>query len=1071
MSSPASSCCGTWTRLHRAPPADTDPEARSGQLEWPKRVLQQTNLVSSIADEIELNINRADWDADCYEGCRKLLLRETQRMETVSDDRGPGEIPVLVEVQHWVDEALENSTRATERILGRVASMGVHHSDLDREEAGDFDLTDSKVAQAVMRAVTAYPLNNAQLERIVRLAPGKRVLDASTTTTGRDPPQATTSAFGPASGHQAGPEVMSEDGDESHGTDCTGPEGPPLASRVVQPTPPRSMEAAALKPSEAPAVQPPEGNPSIKTVVTAPGEKKKSRVARRAAREAVGVSDGTPIAESDQVPLCERPRQCPVFGCTREHTPGDCPTFLDMTPKERLDMVHAKQLCLLCLQHPLSVGCEVAGKGFCCPAEGCDRPYHATLHGVLKAVGSSPPEGNADPPDKPAVLVDCGTPEAARQLRGLLEGLGIDPNALEIRIGVRQPGEPGRPRGSDTTGPGAAEAGVRRLTGRLMEALTSLCQAGERFVDSAAEGGQWMIGVEDPAGIPKRSAREDRSRSATRNAECTPWRDSDWMERQEPDRQEREDDIGMISERHRALESSEYVRGDQGSLERYGGLPRVVLLTPEGGQLINKGIGRGFVFSVISQKTAARYAVHRSKLLAPVMVAGPAGHQVGATEHCTMAFPQEKAVGGKLIIYAFVVDMLEELYETPDGGLQRWQMQLGEEDEGYLRWLRVAQPGDRPFCELSLEEVTLDPERVSRSTWKFLVCKGRQMTETVWLTAVRAWNMPMSRLSADAATRLGLRERPNDWCQVRQCHGAAGGRISRQNCECVRDRPPRVSDGKEAARAELPQAGRGDRHQGLGDCGEVSLQCGAGQDGWAEGETRKHHVRIVLQGGERWYLNLLVSETARQSRIISAAAAKLGRGSVHDKRMHLRDVNGMEVSILVDVVDTMKELLEGEDSFRGSPKPHMVLSLGDERRIKGIMLTGWMGQADLLKGWASQGNKKGQPTPEAGEQASLKHLKVKTEGQDMRISALFDKDVPNTMIGYGAAAILGLKGSRTRCWVATKEGNRGMSFAWYEVPLKDMNGRVTPKGGCPVKGTGDPGDYIKVEAGNPVGRN
>ncbi len=170
-------------------------------------------------------------------------------------------------------------------------------------------------------------------------------------------------------------------------------------------------------------------------------------------------------------------------------------------------------------------------------------------------------------------------------------------------------------------------------------------------------------------------------------------------------------------------------------------------------------------------------------------------------------------------------------------------------------------------------------------------------------------------------------------------------------------------------------------------------------------ETHKYHVRIVLQSGERWYLNLLVSETARQSRITSAAAAKLGRGSVHDKRMHLRDVNGMEVSISVDVVDTTKELLEGEDSIRGSLKPHLVLSPGDERRIKGMMLTGWMGQADLLKGWASQGKKKGQLASEvgekgAGEKATFKHLKVKIKGQEMRISALFDRDVPNTLIGY-----------------------------------------------------------------------
>jgi hypothetical protein len=62
-----------------------------------------------------LNIKRADWDADCYEGCRRLLLRETQRMGAVSDDQGPEEIPVLVEleVQHWIEGALENATRAT----------------------------------------------------------------------------------------------------------------------------------------------------------------------------------------------------------------------------------------------------------------------------------------------------------------------------------------------------------------------------------------------------------------------------------------------------------------------------------------------------------------------------------------------------------------------------------------------------------------------------------------------------------------------------------------------------------------------------------------------------------------------------------------------------------------------------------------------------------------------------------------------------------------------------------------------------------------------------------------------
>ncbi len=164
--------------------------AQPGLFEWPKKVLQQTNLVSSIVAEIELNINRADWDADCYEGCRRLLLRETQRMGTVSDDRGPEEIPVLMdfEVQHWVAEALENATRATELILGRVASMGMHCPNLDQQEAGDLDLAASRATQAVMRAATAYPLSDAQLERIVKLALGKRVPVAPAVTAGGNPP-------------------------------------------------------------------------------------------------------------------------------------------------------------------------------------------------------------------------------------------------------------------------------------------------------------------------------------------------------------------------------------------------------------------------------------------------------------------------------------------------------------------------------------------------------------------------------------------------------------------------------------------------------------------------------------------------------------------------------------------------------------------------------------------------------------------------------------------------------------------------------------------------------------------
>ncbi len=357
-------------------------------------------------------------------------------------------------------------------------------------EASDFDLTDSKAAQTVMRTVTACPLTDTQLERIVKLAMGKRILEAAITTAGGGPPGVAAPAARTIDCPQTGPEAMSDDGGESRRADSTEPEGSPPATRATRPATPSAEGVTTEKGSGEPVAQQPAEDLPSAAATTPSGGKKRSRAAKKAVRAAAEAGDATSAASGKQKPAQEELRQCPVFGCTRGHDPGDCPTFLDMTPKERLDMIHAKQLCLLCLRHPLSVGCEVAGKGVGCPMGDCDRPHHAALHGVLKAGGPSPPEEKADPSRGPAVSMDCGTPGMARLLRSLLEGLDIDLSDLEVRIRVRQPGEPGRPRVEDPRGPDETKADAARVAGQLWEALTSLCQAGERFVDSAAASGQ-----------------------------------------------------------------------------------------------------------------------------------------------------------------------------------------------------------------------------------------------------------------------------------------------------------------------------------------------------------------------------------------------------------------------------------------------------------------------------------------------------------------------------------------------------------------------------------------------------
>ncbi len=73
--------------LDKASEAASPTKAVSSCIDWPKRVLQQTILVSSIAAEIRSNIDWTDWEESCYKECRKLLQLEAGRIKDISEDR------------------------------------------------------------------------------------------------------------------------------------------------------------------------------------------------------------------------------------------------------------------------------------------------------------------------------------------------------------------------------------------------------------------------------------------------------------------------------------------------------------------------------------------------------------------------------------------------------------------------------------------------------------------------------------------------------------------------------------------------------------------------------------------------------------------------------------------------------------------------------------------------------------------------------------------------------------------------------------------------------------------------
>ncbi|MFO0004404.1 MAG: hypothetical protein ACK559_25080, partial [bacterium] len=107
------------------------------------------------------------------------------------------------------------------------------------------------------------------------------------------------------------------------------PEGSPSANGAERPATPDAEGVMIEEGSRASATRPPDETQPSAAATTPPSKRKRNRAAKKAARAAAEAGGATSVASGEQEPEQEGPRQCPVFGCTRGHDPGDCPTFLD----------------------------------------------------------------------------------------------------------------------------------------------------------------------------------------------------------------------------------------------------------------------------------------------------------------------------------------------------------------------------------------------------------------------------------------------------------------------------------------------------------------------------------------------------------------------------------------------------------------------------------------------------------------------------------------------------------------------------------------------------------------------
>ncbi len=195
-----------------------------------------------------------------------------------------------MEVQHWIAEALESAACALELVGGRIAQIGVQCTSQNGRRSQNEPSNPSPAAkrarQAVLDAATADPLSDSQLERVVRLALGKRVpvavetgkavvAHAAAAAAGGDDASWTPGAAAEFTRiHQPKRRLEPENESENRSPESPGAgESPPEADEARS-TPPERRQKAAQVPPRTPTPPPEKEIPS--EGATAKAKKKKT---------------------------------------------------------------------------------------------------------------------------------------------------------------------------------------------------------------------------------------------------------------------------------------------------------------------------------------------------------------------------------------------------------------------------------------------------------------------------------------------------------------------------------------------------------------------------------------------------------------------------------------------------------------------------------------------------------------------------------------------------------------------------------------------------------------------------
>jgi hypothetical protein len=322
--------------------------------------------------------------------------------------------------------------------------------------------------------------------------------------------------------------------------------------------------------------------------------------------------------------------------------------------------------------------------------------------------------------------------------------------------------------------------------------------------------------------------------------------------------------------------------------------------------------------------------------------------------------------------------------------------------------------------------------------------KNREM---VWLRATRSQHASATRITHQAALRLGLAQSVIEAYQVQLRLSSEPRFVLRaegvETLECVRSRSERGS-----ARALQP-----DVIIGWPDWSKVQPFV---TSGWAvSGQTppgatapaTKWHLRMNQKGGPPMYLNVELDPMRQRSTIIHEAAARIGRQYEASYMLFARAEDGEVRNLMATGADAMVRADRRRPVDRTSRGPDLLLNAEDAGGMAKCLRPGWKSEGEI--GGHGGCPVEGQWHGKLGGRRVLRDpgwtcvLFVKTGGanQDIFIRVMFDTIREQSVVLHSVAVKLGLRASGGPMWLTHPGEDPRYSSCVYEVPVLDWKGR------------------------------